>query len=119
MKAYSATMVIGIIIAVIIGVFILYMAWSKGFLPFSKATSEAQCKAYLSEDCQRSSELGWNPNVFTNVKGCRFYVSNKDAFDCCLDKNKCLSIDKYKSSTNARNNACRDMCSEFLNITSS
>jgi len=127
MKGYSATMVIGIIVAVIIAVFILYIAWAKGFLPFSQATSEAQCKSYFSEECQRSAELGWDPSVFKHVKGCKSYVNNTKAFDCCVN-NKCENIaDKtnpYDPSNEngrcymleeeeCRKIACRDLCSEF------
>jgi len=113
MKGYSTTEVVAIIVAVVIAVFILYIAWSKGLLPFSQGATEAQCKAYLSQDCQNAVNAGWEnlDAIFSNAKGCKSYVSKQDAFVCCvgLDPTKCPS-----GSPTARADACRDMCSEFI-----
>ena len=110
-------MIIGIIIAVIIGVFILYMFWSKGMLPFTKATTQAQCKSYFVSECQKSASAGWDPSVFKMVKGCRDFVSNKDAFDCCVNGVGCTSpggLGCTSSKEVCEEKACEAMCTEFI-----
>lgn len=101
MKGDSSTTIIAIIIAVIIGVFILYLAWSRGMLPFSVAVSESQCKAYLTSQCQRAAEVGWDPSVFSqSLLGCKQYVSDSGLLEDCLqNKNKV---------------SCEKMCEEFI-----
>lgn len=85
MKGYSTTMIIGIIIAVIIGVVILYMFWSKGMLPFTTAASESQCKANLMSDCDKVSTMGgWDQvttgdvaEFFSNIKYCGKFLGSR------------------------------------------
>ena len=122
MKGYSTTMIIGIIIAVIIGVIVLYMFWSKGMLPFTQATSESQCKAYLMSDCDKVSSMGgWGQlnggtdvkNIFSNIANCGKFLGS-DNLDKCVMQGSYTNIgpsDQIK--------ACQDLCSSVGSVSPS
>ena len=110
MKAYSATMIIGIIIAVIIGVAVLYFFWVKGMRTCCPHPTIVECKTMLIENCQQAADGGWGSDSykdFINLKICEKYklVPTVSNFDCCID-NTC-------ASSTSRESACKAMCQEI------
>ena len=116
MKAYSATMIIGIIIAVIIGVAVLYLFWTRAMTPFTKATSKTveECNMYQQDDCMKFLQTigGTQPdfNVFQNLKGCESHITDKnkkDAFLCCV----------YNINCKNQKDSCKILCGIPIEIT--
>jgi hypothetical protein len=89
-KGLDAPTIIAIIVAIIIGIVIIYFAWSKGFLSFLGLTTESQCKTDLMKAC--SGQLDWGKIS----KGCVNYIKYpaRTNLDDCItskggDKPKC------------------------------
>jgi len=55
-KGLDAPVIIGIILAVVAAVVILYILWSKGMLPFVSGVNEADCTAYFYRSCQSKDQ---------------------------------------------------------------
>jgi len=51
MKGLSNEAIIGLIIAIIVGLVLLYIAWTRGWLQFLFPVDEATCKTQLLKAC--------------------------------------------------------------------
>lgn len=82
-KGLDAPVIIGIILAVVAAVIILYILWSRGMLPFVSSVNEADCTAYFYRSCQSS-----NQNFGDNIKNilCKSFAEklDKSGADTCF-----------------------------------
>ena len=84
MKGLSAPTIIGIIIAIVAGVFILYALWVYGYLPFGFGVSQTQCMTDLAAACEGTKKFteinkacfNWIPDEFPS-KNCRYCINGK------------------------------------------
>jgi hypothetical protein len=97
-KGLDAPTIIAIIVAIIIGIVIIYFAWSKGFLSFLGLTTESQCKTDLMKAC--SGQLDWEKIS----KGCVNYIKYSIAQ---TNLNGCIT------SSGADKAKCDEFCSWF------
>ncbi|MHA1828273.1 MAG: hypothetical protein ACTSX6_06455 [Candidatus Heimdallarchaeaceae archaeon] len=107
MKGLSAPTIIGIIIAIVAGVFILYALWVYGYLPFGFGVSQTQCMTDLASACEGTKKFteinkacfNWIPDEFPS-KNCRFCINGKypDSPEADLNCNA-LTINGKSSDT--------------------
>lgn len=79
-KGLDAPVIIGIILAVVAAVVILYILWSRGMLPFVSGANEADCTAYFVRSCQSA-----NQNFADTIKNklCQSFASKFTGYDSC------------------------------------
>jgi hypothetical protein len=56
-KGLDAPTIIGIIVAVIIAIVIIYILWTRGLLPFAPAADRALCLSEILDACAGTKEL--------------------------------------------------------------
>ena len=84
MKGLTGPEIIGIIIAVIAGVVILYIMWVNGWLKFLGPVSESECNTNLVKAC--SGEVSWD-TINSKYKSClnNFQGAEKTKLEDCLN----------------------------------
>jgi hypothetical protein len=82
LKGLTSAEIIGIIVAVIAAVIILYILWVKGMLPFSAGANEAECTAYFIRGCQSGQKFD---DTIKNIVCSGFGKSQfKTTYDKCF-----------------------------------
>ena len=97
MKGLDAPTMIGIIIAVIAGVIILYFLWTKGILPAMFGANEAMCKTDLIKACD--NQLEWSK--INRLCNAYYKGTQKSNLDSCINDPEGNTV------------ACGDFCSSI------
>jgi hypothetical protein len=93
-----------ILIAIILLVFaLLYIAWTKGLLPFGIATSEGECYTEVMRKCSELSARGDIMRLQTVLKNCWVYISKLPSTANCA---KCKDIQNPQGIPEECNACC-------------
>jgi hypothetical protein len=105
MKGISTTLVL-LIVAVIAGVLILWLMWSKGMLPWLSGATEATCHTDLSKVC--GGQLLWS-DIKDTDKSCWSYFRDTTDKPLQSDLKSCLtSVQQGEPNTK-----CDEFCTLF------
>jgi hypothetical protein len=81
MKGISTEMVV-LILMVLIGIALLYFAWTGGFLPFGAGISESDCYTKMLSACSSAQVKGDWDEVSGVAKKCSSYFVSKKLDNC-------------------------------------